>query len=190
MQLARDLLPLRQCVIPSGDAVPVFARQGLLDWLSRPERFQITSHGTGGEILAASEGALADARAVLRQAYGELVGFGQVAVDCRTDPATGASLVPIMFLRIDAPRRLAAWLVELLRRRAAQVQDVEPQRERVVVRAEIALAQLLGLEQEVLAASDGAAQVLSWLLRYAPDPRGSARRGMPHEAVLRRVEAR
>ena len=35
-----DLFPLRQMVSVSGEAEHVFARQGLLDWLSRPERYQ------------------------------------------------------------------------------------------------------------------------------------------------------
>jgi hypothetical protein len=43
---------------------------------------------------------------------------------------------------------------------------VDQQRHRVVVRAEIRLARLLGLEDEILALGDGSAHVLCWLLRY------------------------
>lgn len=161
-----DNLPLRQMVTPTGDAALVFARRGLLDWLSRPDRYQIISHGTGGQIMAASERALCDARMVLRQAYGSCIQFGSPIVHTFVDIATETLMVPVIFMRIDAPRRHAANLQELLAARSAKVEELEWQRDRVVLRAELDLARSLGMERQVDLIAGGAAHILSWLLRY------------------------
>lgn len=161
-----DLLPLRQAVRPSGAAAPAFAQQALLDGLSRPVRFRISRYGEGGQIRAVSEQALGEARAVLRQAYGELVSFGAPMVHTYVDPAHEILMEPLMFMRIDAPKSQRQELLALLQERGAQLQEVDQQRHRVVVRAEIRLAKLLGLEREILALGDGSAHVLCWLLRY------------------------
>jgi hypothetical protein len=72
-----ELLPLRQTVTTTGEATVAFATQGLLDDLSRPGRYRIVRHGHGGQILAADEPALEQARWLLRQAYGALIDFGE-----------------------------------------------------------------------------------------------------------------
>jgi hypothetical protein len=161
-----DLLPLRQVVRPSGEAAPAFARQSLLDGLSRPVRFRINRYGEGGQIRAVSEQALSEARAVLRQAYGDLVSFGAPTVHTYEDPQREILMEPLMFMRIDAPKSQRRQLLELLEERGAELQEVDQQRHRVVVRAEIRLARLLGLENEILELGDGSAHVLCWLLRY------------------------
>ena len=180
--LAEDklaLLPLRQWVKPSGDAVLTFARRGLLDWLSRPDKFLITSCGTGGQILAAGEAALADAQAVLRQAYGALISFGEPTVHSYLDPATSTRMVPTMFLRLAAPRDHAPALLQRLKERGANLQEVELEAGRAVMRAEIRLADLLGFERELEELTGDAAQVLCWLLRYGPAAPGP---GLQHAA--------
>jgi hypothetical protein len=169
-----DLLPLRQVVAAAGGKPLVFGCHDLLDALSRPDRFRILRHGTGGQILARNGLALAEAQHVLRQAYGEAIAFGRPTVHTLVERASGAVLVPLMFLRIDAPR---AYRQELLRMPAlscAQQADVTLQRDRIVLRAERPLAQLVGLEREVLECTDGAAQVLCWLARYGPVPAAAA----------------
>ena len=163
---ATELLPLRQCVRPSAAASLAFASRSLLAGLSRPGKFQITSYGEGGLILAANELALAEARLVLQQAYGERVSFADPVVHTWVDPIEEALMVPVMFLRVDAPKAHAQVLLEALDRREAEVQDVDVQRRRVVVRAAVRLADLLGFEQEALAATEGTAHVLAWLVGY------------------------
>lgn len=161
-----DLLPLRQNVTAEPHAVPVFAAQGVLDWLSRPERYQVVSHGGGGQILAAGEAALAEAQGMLREAYGASIRFGTPTVHSFVDDATGERMVPVLFMRVDAPRAEVERLQRLLASRCADVKEVELQQGRVVLRAEMELARSLGVEAEVLDATGGAAQILSWLLRY------------------------
>jgi hypothetical protein len=181
-----DLLPLRQMVRIDGDTSAGFARRGLLDWLSRAERYQIVSHGAGGQILAAGERALAEAQLVLRQAYGPLVHFGAPTVHTYVDTQAERLMVPVMFVRIDAPRVHAQALLRNLEERCAQLGEVDRQRDRVVVRADLELRHALGLEREVGELTDGAAHILSWLLRYqpaaadwrAPDVRADARSPM------------
>ena len=168
-----DLLPLRQMVAAAGDAGCVLAGQGLLDSLSRPGRFQILRHGHGAQILAASEFALAEARSVLRQAYGELVVFGAPSVHTYLDAPTQAVMVPVMFLRIDAPRAHLKELLALLQARAADQKQVDVQRARVVIRAEVELARALGLQRQVQEATDGAAHSLCWLSGYRHPVQGS-----------------
>lgn len=75
-----DSLPIRQTVQPAPDADLPFATQCLLDRLSRPGRFHFVRFGAGGLIEAASDAALAEARAVLAQTYGELLAFGAPTV--------------------------------------------------------------------------------------------------------------
>lgn len=161
-----DLFPLRQMVSAHGEAQRVFARQGLLDQLSRAERYQIVSHGSGGQIYAASESALAQAQEVLRQAYGDAIRFGGVTVHSYVDEQSDQVMIPILFMRLDAPRAHAKALMGLLAERAITTQEVDMQRDRVVIRAEVPLSRLLGLERLVAALTDGAAHTMSWLLRY------------------------
>jgi hypothetical protein len=164
-----DLLPLRQMVRVSGDAARVFARQGVLDGLSKPNRFRIVGHGEGGQILAAGELALAEAGVVLRRAYGELVSFATATI--HTYREAGTLMVPVMFLRIDAPRAHMRELLELLHARCGRKPDVDAQRHRTVLRAEVELSRGLDLHGRVHALTDGAAHVLSWLQGYQPAPR-------------------
>lgn len=161
-----DDLPLRQIVTADPHAAPVFARQGVLEWLSRPERYQVIGHGDGAQILAAGEAALAEAQGMLREAYGAAIRFGSPTVHSYIDEATGARMVPLVFMRLDAPRTHIERLQRLLARRSADVKEVELQHGRVVFRAEMDLSLSLGIEGEVLEATGGAAQILSWLLRY------------------------
>ncbi|QJW83390.1 universal stress protein [Ramlibacter terrae] len=95
-------------------------------------------------VFALRELGLADARLALRQAYGERVRFGAVTVHSEVDPATGALLAPLMFLRIDTPRAHRPALLQLLRERGVAAHDIDAQRDRVVLRAEVPLARLLG----------------------------------------------
>ncbi|HEX7892299.1 MAG TPA: hypothetical protein VF522_23315 [Ramlibacter sp.] len=161
-----DLLPLRQMVTARGDAALVFARPGLLDGLSRPDRYRIAGHDQGGQILAASEFALADARLLLQQAYGDLVGFGAPTVHTYVDAAAQSLMVPIMFLRIDAPRPHMLQLLEILQARRARWFEKETPRDRVVIRAELAFSRAHGLQRQLLELTDGSAHCLSWLLGY------------------------
>jgi hypothetical protein len=163
---ATELLPLRQCVRPSAAASLAFASRALLAALSRPGKFQIASYGEGGLILAANEPALAEARLVLQQAYGERVAFAEPMVHTWVDPIEETLMVPVMFLRVDAPKAHAQVLIDELKKRAAEVQDVDLQRNRVVVRAAVRLADLLGFEQQAQAATDGTSHVLAWLVGY------------------------
>jgi hypothetical protein len=176
-----DLLPLRQRVSAAGDAAIVLARQGLLDWLAKPDKYRIVRHGDGGQILAVSEPALAEARAVLRQAYGSLVTFGIPMVHTYVDPQAETLMVPMMFLRIDAPRSHAQDLRRMLADRCAEIKEMDLQRQRVVVRAEVELARSLGLQGQVDEMTDGRAHMLAWLLRYqrasVPAPAVAPQRG-------------
>ncbi|MBC5784604.1 hypothetical protein H8N03_16770 [Ramlibacter sp. USB13] len=175
MRDALDLLPLRQLVTVHGEAADVFARQVLLDRLSKPHRYAIVAHGgAGGQILAAGERALAEARALLRQAYGPGVSFGIPTVHTYLDPRTNATMVPVIFVRIDAPRAHGEPLQALLKECGAALHAMEIRRERIVLRADLVLARAVDLESRVMEITDGASQVLSWLVRYEPAAQGAA----------------
>ncbi|HSW15578.1 MAG TPA: hypothetical protein VLJ86_00010 [Ramlibacter sp.] len=162
-----DLLPLRQTMAPSGDVGLVFPRQELLERLSKPDRYRILVHGAGGgQILAASEFALAQARVLLQQAYGALVTFGAISVHTYVDPHTKRLMAPVMFVRIDAARAHMRELLEALEARAARLHEVDAQRGRIVIRAELEFCRALGLEREFMDVTDGSAHLLSWLLGY------------------------
>jgi len=161
---AFDLLPLRQMVAASEGHGAVFPRQDLLDRMSRPGRYRIISHGRGVQILAAGELALAEARAMLHQAYGPGITFRTPTVHAYG--SEGSLRVPVIFLRIDAPRAASQALLHALSLRSAIMKDVDLQRDRVVLRAELELARALGLVAWIAELTDGAAHVLSWLVRY------------------------
>jgi hypothetical protein len=163
-----DLLPVRQLVSASGEAAEAFASQALLDALCRPGKYQVVRHGQGGQILATNEFALADAQAMLNRAYGSLVTFGEPGVHTWLDTEAGALMVPVVYLRIDAPRSHWQDLLQLLADRSAQSKQADLQRRRVVVRAEMELSRSMGVTREIGEVTDGAAQVLSWLMRYQP----------------------
>ncbi|GAB3666857.1 hypothetical protein [Ramlibacter alkalitolerans] len=171
-----DLMPLRQVVHATEASRAGWCAQGLLDGLSRPERFRILRLGTGGQILARNGLALAQAQRLLRQAYGQSIEFGTPTVHRVVDPATGAVLVPVMSLRVDAPRSFRQELLQILADRATGPRQVAVQGERTIVRTESPLEHLIGLEPQVLERSNGAARILCSLARYGQGP-GSSPQG-------------
>ena len=163
-----DLLPVRQMVGARGEAADAFAAQALLDGLGQAGKYLVARHGQGAQILAANELALADAQAMLRRAYGPLVRFGEPNVHTYLDAKAGGLMVPVVYLRIDAPRSHWQDLLQLLADRCAQSKQADLQRHRVIVRAELELSRAIGVTREIGELTDGAAHVLSWLLRYQP----------------------
>lgn len=168
-----DRLPLRQCVTPSGEAIVPFAERKLLDWLSRPAQFQITRYGAGGQIHAASEAALGEAQALLREAYGELIAFSPPVVHTWVCPREEQLMEPIMQLRVEAPRAHVLPVLGELKERNADLQAVELEPDRAVLRGEIRLAELLGYERALEGLTGAAAHVVSRLARYQPASSGA-----------------
>jgi translation elongation factor EF-G len=157
-------LPLRQCFWAVPDSAVVFPTPGFLDWLSRADKFSIKGYGNGGEGLAANEHALAEAQLVLKQAFGSLVAFGEPTVHTYVDG--GEAMVPVMLVRVDAPRAHAAALLARLSARRAVIDDAEARPGRMVVRAAARLSDLLGFHREFLELTEGSGHVLCWLDRY------------------------
>lgn len=174
----RNLLPLRQSLHPGAEAKHLFATPGVVDWLSKPEKFLITVEGDAGTIHAASESALREARELLRQVHGGRITLGETSVHTFVD-ARGERVEPVMFTRVSAGRDHAVPLLEILKDRGADVQEVELQWDRSVIRAEAPLARLIGSEEAVQELTAGQARFLSWLARYAPvsTPAEGARAG-------------
>ena len=168
-----DRLPLRQVARAKHATVKGLGDWRRLDGLSRPPRFRILRHGPGGQILARDGLSLAEAQVVLRNAYGRSIDFGPPTVHHVIDHATGAILEPMMFLRVDAPRAYKQELLQMLVQRSAKASEIAPERDRVVVRTEAPLAHLIGLEQQVLEGTEGAAQIVCRLSRYSPAPRAA-----------------
>jgi hypothetical protein len=131
---------------------------------SRLPRYELSLADDGGEIRALDEKALEQARQVVTSTFGPALDFGTPRVHAYTEQ--GVLLEPLMFVKVNARRAHLQWLVDELRGRGARMQEVELQRQRVIVRAEAWLAALLGFEQAVLAATTHSAQVSTWLVRY------------------------
>lgn len=162
-----NLLPLRQSLHPDEEAKHLFATPGVVDWLSKPEKYLITVEAGEGTIHAASESALREARDLLRQVHGGRIALGGTSVHTFVD-ASGARVEPVMFTRVSAGRDHAMPLLEILKDRGADVQEVELQWDRSVIRAEAPLARLIGSEEAVQELTAGQAHVVSWLARYVP----------------------
>jgi hypothetical protein len=174
-----DLLPLRQMVRATDATTRGLGASPLLRGLSRPDRFRILRHGSGGQILARNGLALAEAQAVLRHAYGSCIAFGTPTAHRVIDHATGTILVPMMSLRVDAPRAYRHELLRTLVQRSAHAREIATERHRIVVRTESPLACLIGVERQILEDTDGAAQILCWLSRYSPGPRAALGKAQP-----------
>lgn len=163
-----DLLPLRQIVRATHASTTALGGQSLLDGLSRPDRFRILRHAAGGQILARNGLALAEAQVVLRQAYGSSIELGTPSAHRVVDHATGTTLLPVMFLRIDAPRAYRQDLLQMLAQRSAEPRETAIEGDRILLRMELLLSRLIGLERQVLEHTDGAAHILCCLARYSP----------------------
>lgn len=164
----QDRLPLRQTVRASRATAAGLGGGRGLDGLSRPDRFRILRLGSGGQILARNGLALTEAQVVLQHACGRSIEFAPPSVHRVIDHATGVILAPMMFVRIDAPRRYRQALLQMLAQRSVQQRDVAVQRDRIVVRTEAPLASLIGLERQVLESTGGAARIVCRLSRYSP----------------------
>jgi len=168
-----DLLPLRQMVHARHATAAGLASRLRLDGLSRPDHFRILRHGAGGQILARNGLALAKAQAVLQHACGQSIDFAPPTAHRVIDHATGAILVPMMFLRVDAPRAFRQELLQLLAERSIAPGEIALQRRRIVARVEAPLTALIGLERQIVERTDGAAHILCWLSRYSALERSS-----------------
>ncbi|HWI78121.1 MAG TPA: hypothetical protein VNS31_02915 [Ramlibacter sp.] len=168
-----DRLPLRQVVRAKHSTAKGLGDWRRLDGLSRPDRFRILRHGLEGQILARDGLSLAEAQVVLRNGYGRSIDFAPPTAHRVIDHATGAILEPMMFLRVDAPRAYRQELLQMLVQRSAEASEIAPGRNRIVVRTEAPLACLIGLEQQVLERTDGAAQIVCRLSRYSAAPRAN-----------------
>lgn len=161
-----DHYPLRQALLPGAAGLPVFATRGPVDWLSRPERYLVVCEGRGGRIYAAGETALDEAQQVLRDAYGTQLVLRPPTVHTFPDPAGGGTFEPVMFLRLKGPRIHGAGLLGELARRRVRLIEHDVRRDELVVRAELRLADALGLGEAAARLTQGTATLWLWLSRY------------------------
>ncbi|GAB3757547.1 hypothetical protein GCM10028796_01850 [Ramlibacter monticola] len=161
--LAHARMPLRQqWRVLSGAAGPLDA----VGAAGNGGSFAILARGDSGEIRALHERALVQGRVAVRDAHRGAVRFAEPVVHTYVDPLRGVSLEPLMFVKVNGRRERLDPLTQMLRSRGARVQDVELQKRRAIVRAEIPLASLLGFEEALLSGTDHSAQVFTWLVRY------------------------
>lgn len=160
--------PLRQSLLPGADGLGVFANLGLVDWLSRPDRYLVVCEGRGGCIYAADESMLDEARQVIREAHGDKVVMRPPLIHTYVDPAIEAVVEPVMFLRIKTPDVHAPAVLRELDRRATRMLEQDHQRRDLVVRAEGRLADLMGLARAIEVITGGSAVLWNWLDRYDP----------------------
>ena len=158
--------PLKQLLTPTDAGAALFAVTGLIDELSKPESYLVIGEKPGGWIYAANEAALEQAREIVAAALGTAAANAEPQVHTFLDPAHGAVVEPVMFLRVKAPRGYAALIAEDLARRGVSVLEHDMQRFDVVVRAEGRLADLIGYERASQVLTHGTAVVWNWLLRY------------------------
>lgn len=176
--------PLRQSLLPAAAGLAIFARRGLVDWLSKPDNYLVICEGRGGQIYAANERALEEAQEIIAAAHGDNVISREAEVHTFLDPALGTVVEPVMFLRIKAPRGYTSSVVDDLKQRGVRILEEDLQRYHVVIRGEGPLAGLLGYERELQALTNGSAAMWNWLLRYEAASQAPA--GLPQNARFRR----
>ncbi|RYH63849.1 MAG: hypothetical protein EON54_07285 [Alcaligenaceae bacterium] len=158
--------PLRQSLLPGAEGLQIFAVRGVVDWLSRPDRYLVICEGRGGRIYAADESFLHEARQVIREAHGDLVIMRSPEVHIYTDNVLQASVEPVMFLRIKTSYAYAPAILAELDRRELRILEKDMQRYDLVIRAEGRLVNTLGLTLEISLLARGSATIWTWLDRY------------------------
>lgn len=81
-------------------------------------------------------------------------------------PAAAGVCEPVMFLRLKSPRTHGAGLLQELARRRVRILEHDIRRDELVVRAEVRLADALGLAAAAARLTNGAAALWTWLSRY------------------------
>ena len=171
--------PLRQSVTATPEKIASIRDSGLLDWLSKPESQLLLDHGNRITICAAHETALEEATAVLAQAHGPSVTFSALQIHSIPAPEPGMRLKPVMSVRIQTRRQHAARTLEELVQRRATIIEEDRQGDRVVLRAEVRLADLLGLPaclREIPTTPRACGSGCCATRRPTPERRGAAHR--------------
>ena len=128
-------------------------------------KFAVVARGSQGEIWALNERALSQGRQAVTAAHPGQVRFGEPRIHAYLDPHRQLPMEPLMAVKVNARREHLEPVLRELRARG-RMQEVELQRGKVVLRAQVRLAALLGFEDVARAISVDSAQVFSWLIRY------------------------
>ena len=100
--------PLRQSLLPGAKGLRIFEARGVVDWLSRPDRYLVVCEGRGGRIIRRRRALLGrGAACVVANAHGAKIIFREPEVHTYVDPELGALVEPVMFLRIKVPHAYA-----------------------------------------------------------------------------------
>jgi hypothetical protein len=152
--------PLRQSLSVDAQKLASLRENGATEWLSKPERYLLVDDGKQFILCATNEQMLEEATPLVAAALG---------ASARFEPPRahdGAHLRPVMFVRIRVPRECAEQVREELLRRGARVVEEDVQGDRIVVRAEARLADLIGYTKFLREATNERAELWSWLVRY------------------------
>ena len=120
--------PLRQSLLPGAYGLRIFATRGVVDWMSRPDRYLVICEGRCGRIYAADECCLEEAQQVVQDAHGTDVVFRKPEIHTYVDLELDALVEPVMFLRIRSPHAYAREILAELRSREAQILEEDMQR--------------------------------------------------------------
>jgi hypothetical protein len=158
--------PLRQSLLPGAKGLRIFETLGVVDWLSRPDRYLVVCEGRGGRIYAADERFLEEAQHVIRNAHDARVVFRAPEIHTYIDPELDALVEPVMYLRIKVPHACAREVLAELGFRGVRILEQDMQSHDVVIRAEGRLGRLIGFAAMVDSVGHGSAAFWTWLDRY------------------------
>jgi hypothetical protein len=142
--------PLRQSLSVDAQKLASLRESGATEWLSKPERHLLVDDGKQFTLCAANEQALDEATPLVAAALGASARFDAPHAHC-------------------ALRAHDARVREELHRRGARVVEEDVQSDRIVVRAEARLADLIGYTKFLREATNESAELWSWLVRYETD---------------------
>jgi hypothetical protein len=161
--------PLRQSLWVDAQKLASLRESGAAEWLSKPERHLLVDDGKQFTLCAANEQTLDEATPPVAAALGASARFDAPRAHCAIRAHDGVRLQPVMFVRIRAPHAHAARVREELLRRGTRVVEEDVQADRIVVRAEARLADLIGYTKFLREATNESAELWSWLVRYEAD---------------------
>lgn len=158
--------PLRQSLLPGAKGLRIFEERGVVEWLSRPDRYLVVCEGRGGRIYAADERFLEEAQHVIGNVHDAKVVFRKPEIHTYIDPELDAWVEPVMFLRIKVPHAHAREVLAELSFRGVRILEQDMQSYDLVIRAEGRLVNLIGLARIVNSFGHGSAAFWTWLDRY------------------------
>jgi hypothetical protein len=162
-----EQLPLEQVITHRREPFQYFFATRAVEVVPESDDYVLEPASEGLRVQAANETALRVPAEILRETFGDELGFLPISV--RMQRHGPLIYEPMMFVRTEVRTSAQAAVRDLLRTRAATILEEDAMRSSVVItRALAALRSLLGFPEVMHKAAGDNAGLWIWLSHYAP----------------------